>query len=332
MQTGYGSPDALKVREIAPPPVEDDEVRVRVKAASLHPDVWHVVTGRPRVLRLMGAGCLRPKNPVPGTDMAGVVESVGRRVTSFRPGDHVFGETVVTRQWMNGGAFAELVSVPEELLVTKPPSVGFEAAGSVPTSGYIVLLNLRDDPRLGPGRSVLINGAGGGVGTLALQIAKARGAHVTAVDSAVKFEMLRALGADELLDYRRQDFVDGGARYDLIFDVPGDRRLSQVLPALKEGGRYLPIGHDRYGRAGRATFGLLPHFIALMARSRFSPALQGPPGPPPTRPEAMAVLRRYLEDGRITPVVDSVYPLEGVREAFHRLTEGEPVGKIMLAP
>lgn len=332
IQKRYGSPDDLEVREVPEPSVAEGQVRVRVKATSLHPDVWHVVTGRPRVLRLMGAGLLRPKNPIPGTDMAGTVESAGEGVTSFAPGDEVFGETIVTQQWMNGGAFAELVSVPERLLARKPTEVTFEEAASVPTSGYIVLLNLRDDPRLGPGHHVLINGAGGGVGTLALQIVKARGARVTAVDGPKKLSLLRSLGADEVVDYRREDFTRSGVSYDLVFDVPGDRPLSEVRPALKDDGRYVPIGHDRYGRAGRDSFGLIPHFVGLMIRGRFSDDLRGPPGPPPTRPEAMEVLRRHLEAGTVTPVVDSAYPLEEVREAFRHMIEDEPLGKVVLVP
>jgi NADPH:quinone reductase-like Zn-dependent oxidoreductase len=185
------------------PAVGAGDVRVRVRAASLHPDVWHVVTGRPAVLRLMGAGRTRPRQPIPGTDMAGVVEAVGPQVTRFRPGDAVFGETIPAMQWVNGGAFAEYVSVPEHLLALKPANVTFEQAASVPTAGYIALLNLPDLRQVGPGRRVLVNGAGGGVGTLVVQIAKAHGAHVTAVDTAGKLPMLRALGADVVVDYTR---------------------------------------------------------------------------------------------------------------------------------
>jgi NADPH:quinone reductase-like Zn-dependent oxidoreductase len=184
VQGRYGSPDDLELREVEEPIVGDDDVLVRVRAASLHPDVWHVVTGRPYVLRLMGAGFWRPKNPIPGTDMAGIVESVGNGVTRFRPGDPVFGETIANHQWTNGGAYAEYVSVPQDLLAPKSDNTTFEQAASVPTSGYVALQNLRDPSRLGPGQAVLINGAGGGVGALALQIAKAHGAQVTAVDSS----------------------------------------------------------------------------------------------------------------------------------------------------
>lgn len=195
IQTRYGSPDLLEVREVDVPRIGDREVLVRVHAASLHPDVWHVVTGRPYVLRLMGAGLLKPRNPIPGTDMAGVVEGVGPGATRFQPGDAVFGETIPAMQWVNGGAFAEYVSVQEDLLAVKPDNVSFAQAASVPSSGFIVLLNLRGLEQRAPAGRALINGAGGGVGTLALQLLKAHGAHVTAVDSAARLAMLRSLGA-----------------------------------------------------------------------------------------------------------------------------------------
>jgi len=166
VQEEYGSLDALKVQEVEKPAPGGDEVLVRVRAASVHPDVWHVVCGRPYVLRLMGAGFFKPKNPIPGTDMAGVVEAVGKNVTQFQPGDEVFGETIGVMQWINGGAFAEYVTVAEECLALKPANITFEQAASVPTSGYIALLNLGEARQVGPGQEVLVNGAGGGVGAL----------------------------------------------------------------------------------------------------------------------------------------------------------------------
>ena len=167
VQDRYGSPDeVLQLKEIDKPVVGDDDVVVRVRAASVHPDVWHVVTGRPWVLRLMGAGLHRPKNPVPGTDVAGGVESVGKNVTRFRPGDEVFGETHIENQWWNGGAFAEYASVPQDVLAHKPNNVTFEQAAAVPTSGFIALHNLQSAGSMRPGQNVLINGAGGGVGAI----------------------------------------------------------------------------------------------------------------------------------------------------------------------
>lgn len=332
VQERYGSPDDLEVREVDKPVVGDDEVLVRVRAASIHPDVWHVVSGRPYVLRLMGAGLAKPKNPIPGTDMAGIVESVGKSVTRFRPGSPVFGETIVAQQWVNGGAFAEYVSVRQDLLALKPGNVTFEQAASVPTSGFIALQNLRGPRQWWLGRKVLINGAGGGVGALALQIAKAYGAHVTAVDGTSKLTMLRSLGADEVVDYTREDFTRRGVLYDLIFDVPGNYPVSACRRALKPDGRYVLIGHECYGESGKRVFGLIPHFLTLMVLSRFVKQLRGPGVPMPTKKEAIAVLRELLETGKITPIIDSTYPLSEVREALRHMIEDELQGKVIVTP
>lgn len=332
VQERYGSPDDLELREVGRPVAGDDEVLVRVRAASVHPDVWHVVSGRPYVLRLMGAGFSRPKNPIPGTDMAGIVESVGKNVTRFRPGDAVFGETVVTNQWSHGGAFAEYVSVHQDLLAPKPDNVTFEQAASVPTSGFIALMNLRGLSQLRPGWKVLINGGGGGVGALALQIAKAYGAHVTAVDSPSKLDMLRSLGADEVVDYTREDFTRRGVRYDLIFDVPGNHPFSACRRALEPDGRYILIGHERFGASGGRVLGILPYFFKLMFLSRFVKQLGGPRLPMPTRKEAMAILRELLAAGKITPIIDSTYPLSKVREALRHMSEDEIQGKVIITP
>jgi NADPH:quinone reductase-like Zn-dependent oxidoreductase len=332
VQSRYGSPDDLELRDVATPMVGDDEVLVRVRAASLHPDVWHVVTGRPFLLRLMGAGFARPKNPIPGTDVAGIVEALGRRVTRFRPGDPVFGETIVTQAWVNGGAFAEYVSVRQELLAPKPDNVTFEQAASVPTSGFIALQNLRGLSQQGPGQKILVNGGGGGVGALALQIAKAYGAHVTAVDGSSKLGMLRSLGADEVVDYTREDFTRRGVLYDLIFDVPGNYPFSACRRALKPDGRYVLIGHERFGASGRRIFGLVPHMLTLMVLSRFVKQLRGPGVPTPTKKEAIAVLKDFLETGKVTPIIDSTHRLSELREAFRHMSEDDLQGKVIVAP
>lgn len=330
VQVRYGSPDDLELREVDMPAVGDDEVLVRVHAASVHPDVWHVVAGRPYVLRLMGAGVLKPKNPIPGTDMSGIVESVGKNVTQFRPGDSVFGETIVTELWTNGGAFAEYVSVPQDLLALKPDNVTFEQAASVPSSGIIALQNLRGARQEFPGQKVLINGAGGGVGSLALQLAKAYGAHVTAVDSTSKLSMLRSLGADRVIDYTEEDFTKGGDRYNLIFDIPGNHPFSECRRALKAEGRYVLIGHEKFGASGQRVFGIMPYFFRLMFLSRFVKQLRGPGLPMPTRQDAMGLLREFLEAGKITPVIDSTYPLSEARAALRHMMEDELRGKVII--
>jgi NADPH:quinone reductase-like Zn-dependent oxidoreductase len=264
--------------------------------------------------------------------MAGVVESVGKSVTRFRRGDEVFGETIAAHQWTNGGAFADYVAVRQDWLALKPDNITFEQAASVPTAGFIALQNLRDVSLVGPGRKVLINGAGGGVGALALQFAKAHGAHVTAVDSTRKLSMLCSLGANEVIDYTKEDFTRRGVRYDLIFDVPGNRPLSAFRRALEPDGRYIPIGHEHFGAAGNRVFGLLPHFFRLMFLSRFVNHLRGSGLPAPTRSDTMAVLRELLEAGKITPIIDSTYPLSETREAFRHMIEDETQGKVIITP
>jgi NADPH:quinone reductase-like Zn-dependent oxidoreductase len=332
VQDRYGSLDGLTVQEVDEPSVRDDEVLVRVRAASVHPDVWHVVAGRPLVLRLMGAGFARPKNPIPGTDMAGVVESVGKNVTRFQAGDEVFGETIANMQWINGGAYAEYVSVAEDNLAMKPANVTFEQAASVPTSGYIALMNLGETSQVGAGQEVLVNGAGGGVGSLALQLAKAYGARVTAVDSAKKLDLLRELGADEVIDYTREDFTQRESRYDLIFDIPGNHSLSECKRALTPEGKYILIGHEKFGEGGQRVLGLIPHFFKLMFLSLFVKELTKPNFSMPSKKDTIEVFREFLEAGKITPVIAKAFPLAEVPEAFRYLMEGEPLGRVVIVP
>lgn len=332
VQRRYGSPSDLNVEEVQEPVVGDDDVLVRVRAASLHPDVWHVVCGRPYVLRLMGGGFSKPKNPIPGTDMAGVVESVGRKVTRFRPGDAVFGETIDKLQWVHGGAFAEYVSVHEGLLALKPDNVTFEQAASVPASGFIALFNLRGVRQWPAGKRVLVIGGAGGVGSLAVQIMKAQGAHVTAVDSTAKLDMLRVLGADQVIDYIREDITKRGVLYDLIFDIPGHRPFATFKQMLTPDGQYVPIGHENYGAFGKHVFGLIPHFLWLMLVSRFVRQLRGPKLPAPTKRGSIEVLRQLLESKKVTPIIDSTFPLGEIREAFRHMIEDEVQGKVIITP
>jgi NADPH:quinone reductase-like Zn-dependent oxidoreductase len=333
VQDKYGSPDdVLQLREIDKPVVGDDEVLVRVCAASVHPDVWHVVTGRPYVLRLMGAGVLKPKNPVPGTDVAGLVESVGKDVTRFEPGDEVFGETHMEFQWRNGGAFAEYVSVPQDALMLKPNGIEFEQAAAVPTSGFIALYNLQNVGQIQPGQSVLINGAGGGVGTIAVQLAKAYGARVTGVDITEKVEVIRSLGADHVIDYTQEDFTQRGERYDLIIDVASNLSLSSCKRALTPTGTYVLIGHDHFGDAAGSIFGSLPRVLKLAALSPFVSQLPGLSFSIPSKKDIMAILKEFLEAGKLTPFVDRTYPLSEVREAMRYLQGGRARGKIIIIP
>jgi NADPH:quinone reductase-like Zn-dependent oxidoreductase len=333
VQDKYGPPDTvLQLREIDKPTAGDDEVLVRVRAASMHPDVWHVVTGRPSVLRIMGAGLLKPTCPVPGTDLAGTVESVGRDVTRFKPGDEVFGESHRGVQWKNGGAFAEYAAAPQDALALKPQNITFEQAASVPTSGYIALINFQWAERVRPGYRVLINGAGGGVGSIALQLARAHGAQVTGVDSAKKLEMLRSLGADHVIDYMQEDFTRGKERYDLIFDVASNLSLASCKRVLDPKGTYVVIGHDHFGAVGRRTFGSLPYFFKLMALTPFDSQLPRLNFSIPGKKAIMATLKELLETGKLTPIIDRTFPLSEVPEAMRYLQEGHPLGKIIITP
>ncbi len=333
VQTRYGEPqDVLELREIDKPEAGDDELLVQVRATSVHADVWHTVCGRPILVRLMGAGLLRPKDLVPGTDLAGVVESVGKKVTRFKVGDAVFGESSMKLRWRNGGTFAQFAAVPEGALEQKPENVSFEQAASVPASGHIALLNLRGRAEVRPGHRVLINGAGGGVGSIALQVAKARGATVAAVDRAGKLEMLRRLGADQVIDYRQEDFTQGDERYDLIFDVASTLSLEDCKRVLNPTGIYLIIGHDHYGAAGGRLLGSLPHFIKLVALSPFDRHLPSSSTPEPGTAEMMTELKKLLEAGKLTPVVDRTFPLSEARSAMRYMQEGGGLGKILITP
>lgn len=334
VQDKYGSPtEVLELRDIDKPVVGDDEVLVRVQAASVHPDVWHVVRGLPYVLRFMGSGLLRPKNRVPGTDVAGRVESVGKDVGRFGVGDEVFGESVRGHQWHNGGAFAEYVSVPEEALALKPGNVTFEQAAAVPTSGLIALNNLPDERSEGglrPGQSILINGAGGGVGIFAVQLAKAYGATVTGVDSTGKLEMVRSIGADRIIDYTLEDFTKSGERYDLIFDIPGNHPFSECRRALTLESIYVLIGHDRFGQGAGRWVGDVPHVLKLVVLSPFVRQLPTPNFSMPSKKDSMAFLKELLEAGKLTLVIDRTYSLAEVPEAIRYLEEGQAQGKVVI--
>ncbi len=329
VQDRYGSPDVLELTEIERPNIKDDEVLVRVHATSVHPDVWHALRGIPYVLRIMGSGLRMPKNPVPGTDVAGLVESMGRNVTRFQPGDEVFGQSVGANLWGNGGTYAEYAAVPESRLQAKPANLTFEEAASLLTSGPIAVQGIRDEGRLQAGQKVLINGAGGGVGTVAVQLAKATGADVTAVDSTAKLEMLRSIGADRVIDYTKEDFTGSSERYDLVLDIAGNHPWSELKRALTPEGTYVLIGHDQYGGSGHRWFGSLGRFFKLMVISPFVSHLhpfRGTKDPG----DRLVVLKELIEAGKITPVIDRTFPLSEVPEAIRYLESGQVRGKIVI--
>ena len=305
VQSRYGEPaEVLSLAEVARPVPGANEVLIEVRAASMHPDVWHVVEGWPYLLRLMGAGLLRPKVKIPGTDVAGTIAAVGPQVMGFSPGDDVCGEIIRGHQWKNGGAFAEYVAAPIDKLVTKPANLPFDVAAAVPTSGLLALQMVDDEGRVEPGQRVLINGAGGAVGTFAVQIAKARGAHVTAVDRGDKLEMLKSIGADTLIDYTAEDFTESTNRYDVIIDVPMNHSFAALARVLAPEGRYVVVGHDGYGSAGNRWFGgtigkiLKLQLTAPFGRRKRSESTREPDATP------LAELMRLVGSGQVVPVVD----------------------------
>ncbi|MBC7983666.1 MAG: NAD(P)-dependent alcohol dehydrogenase [Candidatus Obscuribacterales bacterium] len=332
VQERYGSPDdVLSLQEVDKPVPKDDEVLVRVRAASMHADVWHVVVGLPYILRLMGNGARKPKRLIPGTDLAGVIESVGKDVTRLKVGDEVFGESAKFG-WYNGGAYAEYAAVPEELLVLKPSNITFEEAAAVPTSGIIALSNVGSASKAG--QNILINGAGGAMGSLAIQIAKAQGARVTAVDCAAKLPMLRLLGADRVIDYAQENYLQSGERYDLIVDVASILRRAEYQHALTPAGRYVPIGHAHYGKATRwngRIVGSLPYFIGrlllmlLGPRKRRHFTIRN-------KLEVMTELQALLECGKVKPIVAKTFPLGEVAVAMRCMQEGSTLGRIIITP
>src|SRR5438874_3973814 len=266
VQDRYGSPDVLELREIDRPVNGDDHVLVRVHAAGVDQGVWHSVAGLPYLFRIAGIGVRAPKNPVPGLDVAGRVEAVGGSVTLFQPGDEVFGTC--------RGSFAEYASARADRLGPKPAKLSFEQAAAVPTSGATALQAVRDKGKVRPGQRVLVIGAGGGVGTFAVQLAKAFGAEVAGVCSTTKMELVRSIGADRVIDYTREDFADGRNRYDVILDIAGNRSLSHLRRALVPEGRLVIVG----GEGGGKWFGgidrqLRAEVVSLFVRHMLGPSI-----------------------------------------------------------
>src|SRR5712691_8590079 len=317
VQDTYGSPDVLQLREIDKPVVGDDEVLVRVHAAGVDQGVWHLMTGLPRVMRIAGAGLRAPKYPVRGYDVAGHVEAVGRNVTRFEPGDEVFGSC--------RGSFAEYASARADRLALKLANLSFEQVAAVPISGYAALQAVRDRGRVRPGQRVLIIGAGGGVGTFAVQIAKAFGAVVTGVCSTTKTELVRSIGADRVIDYTREDFADGRNRYDVILDIAGNRSLSHLRRALAPEGTLVIVGGEGGGRwLGGIDRQLRAHLLSLVVRQTLGTLIAT------ARKDDLQVLHELLEAGTVTPVIDRTFQLSEAPEAIRYLREGHVRGKVVI--
>ncbi|MDS0137916.1 MULTISPECIES: NAD(P)-dependent alcohol dehydrogenase [unclassified Amycolatopsis] len=315
VQDRYGNLGVLEPRDIERPAPGPGEVLVRVHAAGVDPGVWHLTTGQPYLVRLLGFGVRRPKNPVRGLDFAGTIEETGDGVTKFRPGAEVFGECT--------GAFAEYAVAKADRVAAKPARLSFEQAGAVAISGCTALQGLRDAGRVRPGQSVLVIGAAGGVGSFAVQLAKTFGAEVTAVCSTGKTDLVRELGADHVVDYTREDFT--GRRYDLVLDTAGARRLRHLRRALTPRGTLVLVGSETGGRwlggtqrvAGAA---LLSLFVGHRLRGLVS-AVRG---------ADLEVLRETIGAGGLTPVLDRTYPLADAAAAIDYVHKGHSAGKVVL--
>jgi NADPH:quinone reductase-like Zn-dependent oxidoreductase len=318
-QDRYGGPEVLELSDIDQPIPDGDQVLVRVQAAGLHRGDWHVMTGLPYLIRVVvpTLGLRKPKVPVRGMDVAGTVEAVGPNVTRFQPGEEVFG-------WADG-AFAEYAAAPQDQLAPKPASLGFEQAAAVPTSGFAALQGLRDSGEVQPGQQVLIIGAAGGVGLFAVQLAKTFGAQVTGVASTTQLELVRSVGADEVIDYTRSDVTDGSRRWDLILDTAGHRSLSQLRRALTPKGALVLVGSEGRGRwLGGFDRSLRAPLLARLVGQRLR-MLASKPGQ-----QDLQTLRELLEAGKLTPVISRTYPLGQVPEAMRQLVEGHTRGKLVI--
>ncbi|MFD5098465.1 NAD(P)-dependent alcohol dehydrogenase [Streptomyces albidochromogenes] len=314
----YGPTSVLRLEEIDRPAPGSGEVLVRIHAASVDPGVWHLMAGMPYLIRAMGFGLRAPKDRVRGQDLAGRVESVGPDVTRFRPGDEVYGAC--------DGSFAEYACAKEESLAHKPANLTFEQAAAVPVSGVTALQAVRDAGRLKAGQSVLVIGAGGGIGHFAVQLAKALGAHVTGVCSTSKADLVRSLGADEVVDYTREDATDGSRRYDLVLDTAGNRPLAALRRALAPRGTLVIVGGegggDWIGGNGRQLRALLlSPFTGQRLRGLAVMNL---------RHGDLDTLREFIEAGSLTPVVDRTCPLAEVPRAIDELMAGQVRGKIVV--
>jgi len=318
IRDAYGPPDVLELREIDIPEIADDEVLVRVHAAGVGRDVWHITTGLPYPIRLAGYGFRAPKNPVIGSDVAGVVEAVGKNVRRFLPRDEVFG--------IGKGSYAEYVCARENKLAHKPVNLTFEQAAVIAIMGSTALQALRDHGKVRPGQKVLIIGASGGVGTYAVQIAKAFGAHVTGVCSTKKVEMVRSIGADHVIDYTREDFAEGDQRYDVVLDIGGNSTLARLRRALASLGTLVIIGGEGGGRwLGGTDRQLRAMILSPFVRQKLGTFVNK------ENHEDLIFLKELIESGKVTPVIDRTYPLAEVPEAIRYLEQGHARGKVVIA-
>ena len=316
--TKYGSPDVLQLQEVAKPAPKDDEVLIKIHAASVNARDWRFMRAKPFFIRLRPGGFLQPKNKILGADLAGRVEAIGNNVKQFRPGDEVFGYLPSAT---GRGTFTEYVCAKENMITLKPANITFEQAAAVPVAAMTALQGLRDKGNIQPGQKVLINGASGGVGTFAVQIAKAFGAEVTAVCSTRNLELVRSLGADHVIDYKVEDFTQNGQQYDLILAVNGYHPISDYLHALRPEGTYVVAGGSmaqlfqaasngkRISKTGSQKI-----VVVSLVQSQ----------------KDLIFMKELLESGKIMPVVDGCYPLNKTPEAFWYFEKEHPKGKVVI--
>ena len=315
----YGSPDVLQLREVVKPVPQEDEVLIQIHAASLNSRDLRMLRANPIFIRLMPGGLFRPKNKILGADVAGRVEAIGSNVRQFKPGDEVFGYLPSAT---GRGTFAEYVCAKENLITLKPANLTFEQAAAVPEAAMTALQGLRDKGNIQPGQKVLINGASGGVGTFAVQLAKAFGAEVTAVCSTRNLDMVRILGADHVIDYKKEDFTQNGQQYDLILAVNGYHPISDYLRALKPEGSYVVVGGSMFQLAQAASIGKRMSktsgqkiTIVSLVQSQ----------------KDLILIKELLESGKIMPVIDQCYPLSKTPEAFWYFEKVHPKGKVVIS-
>lgn len=316
--TKYGSPDVLQLQEVAKPVPKDDEVLIKIHAASINARDWRMMRANPFFIRLTPGGFWQPKNKILGGDVAGRIEAVGKSVKQFKPGDEVFGFLPSST---GRGTFAEYVCANENAISLKPVNLTFEQAAAVPLAALTALQGLRDKGSIQAGQKVLINGASGGVGTFAIQIAKAFGAEVTAVCSTKNLELVRSLGAGHVIDYRREDFTKNGRQYDLILAVNGYRPISDYLGVLKPEGSYVVAGGSMMQLIHVASIGKRPRkkggrkvSVASLVQSQ----------------NDLVLLKELIESGKVKPVIDGYYPLSKTPEAFWYFEKDHPRGKVVI--
>ena len=313
----YGPPDVLNLEALQKPTPKADEVLLKVHAASANAADWHLMRADPFLVRVMGFGLLRPRNGLLGADIAGRVEAVGRNMTQFQPGDEVFGDLF----GRGLGSFAEYVCAPADALASKPANVSFEEAAAVPLAAVTALQGLRYKGQVQPGQKVLINGASGGVGTFAVQIAKSFGAEVTGVCSTAKLDMVRSIGADHVIDYTKEDFTRNGQQYDLILAANGYHPISDYKRALGPNGTYVMTGGSGAQMLQAMTLGPIMSITGSKTMGYLSMK---------HNKRDLVLMKDLLEGGEITPVIDRTYPLSEVPEAIRYLEEGHARGKVVV--